>query len=163
MYNNVYNFLSLDESNIPYYKYFNCQRYSLSEIKSIKSCDFSSYYKFATVLDAANKYNPSFAKRYLDSLLNSSTKSPSNILLFNEIKNHIYRDEPKSNFEIKYTFKQIFADNWEGYVKHFSKVMTIPDYVFDNVERMMKCRTDALGFTLYECPDCQNYKIRYNT
>ena len=161
--NNVYKFLRQDANNKPYLNYFNHQLYGLNEIKELKNRRIITYYKYATLLETACKYNPTFAKRYLDSLLNVSSLSPSNVLLFNEIKRHIYKDTPKSNFKIKYTFKNIFDDHWDTYAEKFSKVMTIPDYVFDNVERMRNCRTAALGFTLYECGNCNNYKIRYNT
>lgn len=144
--------------NKPYLNYFNHQLYGLNEIKELKNRSFVSYYKYATLLDTACKYNPTFAKRHLDSRLNVSTLSPSNVLLFNEVKRRIYKNNPKSHFEVKYTFKDIFNTYWENYVERFSEVITIPDYVFDNVERMSNCRTSALGFTLYECGNCNNYK-----
>jgi len=161
--NDVLNFLNLDSSSKQYIKYISPMNYGLHLIKDLKEKDFLSYYGYASTLDAAFKYNPSFAKGYLKALLTYSPISSDNLFLYNEIKNHIYKDTSKSKYEIKYKFQDIFTDHWDGYVEKFSKVMTIPEYVFDNVERMMKCKTSALGYTLYECSVCNNYKILYHT
>ena len=163
MFNDVFNFLNIDSNTRDYSKYLNTFEYTLNEIKEIKKNDSSTYFNYAKALEAACKYNPYFAKKYFSSLLNFSTISPTNLLLFNEIKSHIVKDTSKSKFQIKYEIKEIFNDHWDNYIEEFSRVMKVPEYVLDNVERMRNCRTAALGYTLFECPDCNNYKYRFNT
>ena len=61
--NKVYKFLRQDTNNKPYLNYFNNQLYGLNEIKELKNRRFVYYYIYATLLDTACKYNPTFAER----------------------------------------------------------------------------------------------------
>jgi len=63
---------------------------------------------------------------------------------------------------IKFRLKDIFSDNWDNFVRD-NPNLPIRDVVFKEVERMINCKTSALGYSLYECPDCENKKFVFHT
>lgn len=48
-------------------------------------------------------------------------------------------------------------DNWARFVE--ANRGRIRPAVYDNVRRLMQCRTPALGFHVYECPDCGEQRV----
>jgi len=70
-----------------------------------------------------------------------------------------------SNLKINrqgYSIADIFRDYWSDFLLNNPK-LNIRPVVFDNVERMMKCKTPDLGYSFYGCPNCDNFMIVYNT
>lgn len=53
------------------------------------------------------------------------------------------------------------------FIKHFQELLDDPEIkkkplrscVISNMKRMMKCRTQDAGFSLFECPHCHDFKI----
>ena len=75
---------------------------------------------------------------------------------FNEYKERI------SNRNVIYHIKDIFRDNWNNFLNKFPK-FSIRQTVFDNVKRMIKCKTLELGFDIFKCPNCNKEKICFHT
>ena len=66
------------------------------------------------------------------------------------------------NREKKYYIKDFFRDYWEDFVKDNSH-LNIRPAVFNNVNRMLQCKTPELGYNFFECPKCDNFHILFNT
>lgn len=62
----------------------------------------------------------------------------------------------------KYTIKQIFVDNWDRFLKD-NPNLNIREAVYDNVDKIMKCHTIKLGYSLYFCEDCSKFHYVYHT
>jgi Transposase zinc-binding domain/Putative transposase len=59
-------------------------------------------------------------------------------------------------------FKQIFFDYWESFVAlHPNQIQR--DGIPRNVDKMLKCRTEEMGFHLYQCPSCGYEKKVFHT
>jgi hypothetical protein len=57
--------------------------------------------------------------------------------------------------------RKIFADNWEDFVKLYGpKIRT---GIFKNVDKMLKCQTDKMGYHEYRCPTCNKEKKVFHT
>lgn len=70
-----------------------------------------------------------------------------------------------SNLKINrkgYTISDIFRDYWEPFVLD-NPHLKIRDVVFSNVQRVLKCQTPELGYSMFECPNCGNYHMTFNT
>lgn len=76
--------------------------------------------------------------------------------LFNEYK------EKVSNRKVIFHIKDIFIDHWNNFLNKFPN-FNIRQTVFDNVKRMIKCKTLDLGFDVFKCPDCGKEKICFHT
>lgn len=51
-----------------------------------------------------------------------------------------------------YTIKQIFKEHWSEFLKKHQK--GIPDYVIENVEKILNCRNpERLGYLKCACPE----------
>ena len=61
-----------------------------------------------------------------------------------------------------FSIADIFRDYWDAFLVAYPHLV-IRDVVFDNVARMLKCRTPELGFSHYECPHCDNFLVAFNT
>lgn len=72
-----------------------------------------------------------------------------------------YADMVK-NRKIRFTIKQIFKDHWDDFLSNNSNIK-IRDVVFSNVNRMLKCKTTDLGFSLFVCEHCGKEKIVLHT
>ena len=60
----------------------------------------------------------------------------------------------------KPTLQRIFHENWKPFLDALKTVnITFPQYVFDEVERMIACGTLDMGFEVYECPNCHRHHI----
>lgn len=59
------------------------------------------------------------------------------------------------------SIKKILEDHWETFKKKYPG--RIRKEVIENVEKLLSCRTAALGFYLYECPTCRRVFTIYNT
>src|SRR5574344_1472526 len=59
-----------------------------------------------------------------------------------------------------WSLKGIFSDYWDSFLIFAKKRnLTIRAVVIRDVDRMIKCKTPALGFSLYKCPNCGNEKV----
>ena len=67
-----------------------------------------------------------------------------------------------SKREVIFNIKTIFKDHWNNFLNKFTKII-IRDTVFDNVKRMIKCKTLDLGFDVFKCPECGKEKICFHT
>ena len=67
-----------------------------------------------------------------------------------------------SKREVIFNIKTIFKDHWNNFLNKFKKII-IRDTVFDNVKRMIKCKTLDLGFDVFKCPECGKEKICFHT
>lgn len=72
-----------------------------------------------------------------------------------------YADGVK-NRKVRFTIKQIFNDHWNNFLND-NPTIKIRDVVFSNVNRMLKCKTLDLGFSLFVCDHCGNEKIVLHT
>lgn len=68
-----------------------------------------------------------------------------------------YKDKVKIK-KVKFTIKQIFNDWWEKFLIQYPSIK-IRDVVHKNIERMLKCKTWDLGFSLFKCEKCNAEKI----
>lgn len=60
----------------------------------------------------------------------------------------------------KPTLQRIFHENWKSFLDALKTVnISFPQYVFDEVERMIACGTLDMGFEVYECPNCHRHHI----
>ena len=75
---------------------------------------------------------------------------------FNEYKERI------SNRNVIYHIKDIFGDNWNNFLNKFPK-FSIGQTVFDNVKRMIKCKTLELGFDIYNQLNRNNKSAFWNS
>ena len=76
--------------------------------------------------------------------------------LFNEYK------EKVSNRRVLFHIKDIFIDHWNNFLNKFSYFI-IRQTVFDNVKKMIKCKTLELGFDVFKCTNCGKEKICFHT
>ena len=74
----------------------------------------------------------------------------------------VAEEDNKINAKTKYTVKQIFIDHWQMFLMLYSH-LCIRDTVHKNVEKIMKCQTAALGFTIYFCEKCSVFKQVFHT
>lgn len=68
-----------------------------------------------------------------------------------------YKDKVK-NRKVIFTIKQIFKDWWAKFLESYPN-LSIRDVVFSNIERMLKCKTWNLGYSVFQCPSCAEEKI----
>lgn len=85
-----------------------------------------------------------------------------NIICTEDDKDFIkYKDKIKDK-KVRFRIKDIFKDHWDNFVE-MHKNITIRDVVFKNVNKVLKCKTWALGYTEYECPECHKSLVVPNT
>lgn len=60
--------------------------------------------------------------------------------------------------KVHFTIKQIFKDWWKSFLSSFPNI-NIRSTVFNNVNKMLKCKTFDLGFAIFSCPSCGKDKI----
>ena len=72
-----------------------------------------------------------------------------------------YYDKVK-NRKVIFTIKQIFEDDWNYFLLDNPNIK-IRDVVYSNVNRMLKCKTTDLGFSLFVCEHCGKEKIVLHT
>lgn len=76
-------------------------------------------------------------------------------------ENELLKKYPKKYY---WDLKDIFNDYWYEFLKFAEmKNLNIRKVVFRDVERMINCRTEKLGYSVYRCPDCGKEKTVYNT
>ncbi len=83
--------------------------------------------------------------------------------VINEFKTE---EELKSVYPKKFYFelKEIFTDYWDDFVSFMdNKGKIIRPVVFKEIEKMQKCKTKAMGYSTYECPNCHKTLNVYNT
>lgn len=78
-------------------------------------------------------------------------------------------DTEKDLFEtypkkLYWNLKDIFNDYWFDFLEFANnKKLIIRDVVYRDVNRMIDCKTAALGYSCFKCPNCGEEKIVYNT
>lgn len=77
-------------------------------------------------------------------------------ILFKQYENHI------NDKKVKYHIKDIFGDHWNKFLKSYPNI-TIRETVFDNINKMLKCKTLDLGFDVFKCPNCGKEKFCFHT
>lgn len=77
-------------------------------------------------------------------------------ILFKKYKNNI------NDKRIKYHIKDIFGDHWNKFLKSYPNI-TIRETVFDNINKMLKCKTLDLGFDVFKCPNCGKENFCFHT
>lgn len=118
-------------------------------------------FRYEDALVDACHSNPCFKDHYFHLLLNNLNYSPSDLLYYNYLKSHTEKSKHSSIAKIK--IKDILNDNWDEYQKYMSTKCSIPDYVYDAVDKVRVCKTKALGFDYYTCPNCNNFTFRFHT
>lgn len=74
-----------------------------------------------------------------------------------ELLNHF----PKTK---DYHTKELFEDHWEDFLIFAEeRNYTIRPVVLKEVNKMLKCKTPELGYSVYKCPNCHNECIVHNT
>ena len=73
-------------------------------------------------------------------------------------KNFIHFKEHIKNRKVVFTIKQIFKDWWKKFLDTYPN-FNIRPVVFSNVDKMLKCKTWDLGFSVFTCPNCSEEKI----
>ena len=59
---------------------------------------------------------------------------------------------------INFTIKEIFSDWWNKFLEAYPKIK-IRDVVYSNIDKMLKCKTWSLGYSLFKCPECGDEKV----
>lgn len=77
-------------------------------------------------------------------------------LLFDNYKKDI------ENKKVKFHIKDIFKNHWNNFLNKFPNII-IRDTVYENVKRMIKCKTLDLGFDVFKCPNCGKEKLCFHT
>ena len=77
-------------------------------------------------------------------------------ILFKQYENHI------NDKKVKYHIKDIFEDHWNKFLKSYPNI-NIRETVFDNINKMLKCKTLNLGFDVFKCPNCGKEKFCFHT
>lgn len=72
--------------------------------------------------------------------------------------NFIQFKDKIENKKVVFTIKSIFNDWWEKFLSAYPNIK-IRDVVFKNVDRMLKCQTWDLGYSMFKCPSCGSEKI----
>lgn len=75
-----------------------------------------------------------------------------------EFSNNLFHKDKR----IKYRLKDIFDDNWENFLRD-NPDLYIRNVVHKEVNKMIKCKTIKLGYSLYECPNCNEIKFIFHT
>lgn len=73
-------------------------------------------------------------------------------------KDFIKYESKVKNRKTIFTIKQIFKDWWNKFLEEYPN-LNIRNVVYSNVDRMLKCRTWDMGYTIFKCPDCGIEKI----
>lgn len=72
-------------------------------------------------------------------------------------ENELFNAFPKKDY---FQLKDIFSCYWDKFLMFsHSKNLIIRDVVIRDVNRMIKCKSPSLGFSLYKCPNCGNEKV----
>ena len=59
-----------------------------------------------------------------------------------------------------FSLQDIFSDYWDKFLVFANnRNLTIRDVVLRDVNRMIKCKTPALGSSVFKCPECGNIKF----
>lgn len=77
-------------------------------------------------------------------------------ILFKKYENQI------NDKKVKYHIKDIFEEHWNKFLKSYPNI-NIRETVFDNINKMLKCKTLDLGFDVFKCPNCGKEKFCFHT
>ena len=75
-------------------------------------------------------------------------------------KKRKYRYCAESNQMVeKFTFKEIFSENWEAFVEIMSaKNKTIRTVIHEEIQKLINCQNPKMGTAVYLCEDCHRVK-----
>lgn len=91
----------------------------------------------------------------IDSTINLETIQKTNQYLNQYVKGQTFY---KFASKCKIHITDIFNDYWDLFLETYPH-LNIRDVVFKEVDKVRKCRTIALGYTMYTCPVCNQYTI----
>lgn len=77
-------------------------------------------------------------------------------MLFKQYENYI------NDKKVKYHIKDIFKDYWNKFLNSYPNI-NIRETVFENISKMLKCKTLDLGFDVFKCPNCGKEKFCFHT
>lgn len=81
------------------------------------------------------------------------------MFIYPSLLSHIHgNDFYKTRSKTKFHIKDVLNNYWEDFVDTLSN-LNIRDVVFQEVDKVRKCRTIALGYTQFDCPHCDNFVI----
>jgi len=73
----------------------------------------------------------------------------------------IYNTFPKKK---RFEVKEIFKDYWDVFLDYADNHnLKLRDVTLNNVNKMLVCKTSALGYNLWQCPSCNHEHAQYNT
>jgi hypothetical protein len=78
------------------------------------------------------------------------------------LKHIIGKDFYRNKSKTLFTIRDVLENYWESFLTDMSHLKIRP-IVYHEVEKVLKCRTGELGYTMYECPDCNNFFIVNHT
>ena len=82
------------------------------------------------------------------------------ISVFNSEK-ELFKSYPK---KYHWDLNDIFNDYWDDFIDYANiHNLNIRSVVFDEVDKMRICGTKAMGYSVYECPNCHKTLTSYNT
>lgn len=88
-------------------------------------------------------------------------KSGSTIINIFNTEEYLRKVYPKKYY---FELKDIFNDYWDDFLDYANKHnLTIRPIVQEKVDKMRLCKTKALGYSLFECPNCGKQMTVYNT
>lgn len=73
-------------------------------------------------------------------------------------KNFCKFKDKVNNRKVVFTIKEIFSDWWNKFLEAYPKIK-IRDVVYSNIDKMLKCKTWSLGYSLFKCPECGDEKV----
>ena len=83
----------------------------------------------------------------------------NNIINTFQSEKELFEMYPK---KFHWDLKDIFTDYWDGFLEFAkSRNLNIRPVCIKEVNKMMICKTKALGYSVYECHDCHKTKIVY--
>ena len=80
------------------------------------------------------------------------------------IKNNIYSDDKEH--KVKTKIKDIFIDHWDIFLDYAKeKSLTIRNVVLKEVDKIINCGTNELGYSQFDCPtpNCNGWHIVFHT
>lgn len=85
----------------------------------------------------------------------------ANIIGLFSTQNELLKSFPKTK---NYQTKELFEEYWDDFSNYAEeKHYEIRPVVSKEIDKMLKCKTPELGYSVYKCPKCGNEAIVHNT
>ena len=85
----------------------------------------------------------------------------NNIIGTFKTEEDVYKNYPKTR---RYELKEVFKEYWLDFLDYAdNNHLNIRDVTLNNVNKMLHCKTPALGYNLWLCPSCNHEHASYNT